>query len=150
MGMHVAAVDIAEEKLALAREEGAELTVNAATEDPAKRVTDEIGGAHGVLITAVSPKAFQQGIGMLRRHGTCVLVGLPPGDFPAPIFDVVLKRLTIRGSIVGTRKDLEEALQFAGEGKVHATVETQPLEAVNAVLERLRRGEVRGRVVLQL
>ena len=86
----------------------------------------------------------------MRRGGTCVLVGLPPGNFPAPIFDVVLKRLTIRGSIVGTRKDLQEALQFAEEGKVQATIETQPLEAINEVFGRLRRGAVQGRVVLQL
>ncbi|HEX8290166.1 MAG TPA: alcohol dehydrogenase AdhP [Pyrinomonadaceae bacterium] len=150
MGLHVAAVDVAEEKLSLARELGAELTVNAEFEDPAARIQEEIGGSHGVLITAVSPPAFRQGLGMLRRGGTCVLVGLPPGDFPAPIFDVVLKRLTVRGSIVGTRKDLQEALQFAAEGKVRSAVEAQPLEAVNEVFDRLRRGEVRGRVVLQL
>ena len=150
MGLHVAAVDVSEEKLALARELGAELTVNAEVEDPAARIQEEIGGSHGVLITAVSPPAFRQGIGMLRRGGTCVLVGLPPADFPAPIFDVVLKRLTIRGSIVGTRKDLQEALQFAAEGKVKSSVEAQPLEAVNTVFARLRRGDVRGRVVLQL
>jgi propanol-preferring alcohol dehydrogenase len=150
MGLHVAAVDVAEEKLALARELGAELTVNAEVEDPAARIQQEIGGSHGVLITAVSPPAFRQGIGMLKRGGTCVLVGLPPGDFPAPIFDVVLKRLTVRGSIVGTRKDLQEALQFAAEGKVRSSVEAQPLEAVNTVFSRLRRGDVRGRVVLQI
>ncbi|HEX8188932.1 MAG TPA: alcohol dehydrogenase AdhP [Pyrinomonadaceae bacterium] len=150
MGLHVAAVDVAEEKLALARELGAELTVNAEVEDPAAKIQEEIGGSQGVLITAVSPPAFRQGIGMLRRGGTCVLVGLPPADFPAPIFDVVLKRLTIRGSIVGTRKDLQEALQFAAEGKVKSSVEAQPLDAVNAVFARLRRGDVRGRVVLQL
>jgi propanol-preferring alcohol dehydrogenase len=150
MGLHVAAVDIADEKLALARELGAEIVVNAKVTDPAAELQRLIGGAHGVLITAVSPTAFQQGIGMLRRGGTCALVGLPPGQFPTPIFDVVLKRLTIRGSIVGTRKDLQEALQFAGEGKVRATVETQPLEAINAVFERLRGGAVQGRVVLQL
>ena len=150
MGLHVAAVDVAEEKLALARELGAELTVNAEVEDPAAKIQEEIGGSHGVLITAVSPPAFRQGIGMLRRGGTCVLVGLPPADFPAPIFDLVLKRLTIRGSIVGTRKDLQEALQFAAEGKVKSSVEAQPLEAVNTVFARLRRGDVRGRVVLQL
>ncbi len=150
MGLHVAAVDVADEKLELARELGAELTVNCASEDPAEKIQEATGGAHGVLITAVSPPAFRQGLGMLRRGGTCVLVGLPPGDFPAPIFDVVLKRLTVRGSIVGTRKDLQEALQFAAEGKVRSAVEAEPLEAVNEVFDRLRRGEVRGRVVLQL
>jgi alcohol dehydrogenase, propanol-preferring len=150
MGLHVAAVDVADDKLALARALGAEIAVNALSVDPASELHRLIGGAHGVLITAVSPTAFQQGIGMLRRGGTCALVGLPPGDFPAPIFDVVLKRLTIRGSIVGTRKDLQEALQFAAEGKIQATIEPQPLEAINEVFGRLRRGAVQGRVVLQL
>lgn len=150
MGLHVAAVDVAEEKLALARKLGAELTVNAKAEDPVAKIQESIGGSHGVLITAVSPIAFQQGVNMLRRGGTCVLNGLPPGDFPVSIFDVVLKRLTIRGSIVGTRKDMQEALQFAAEGKIKADIETQPLEAINSIFDRLRRGEVQGRVVLQL
>ena len=150
MGLHVAAVDVADEKLALAKKLGAELTFNAKTEDPVAKIQESIGGGHGVLITAVSPIAFQQGVNMLRRGGTCVLNGLPPGDFPVSIFDVVLKRLTIRGSIVGTRKDMQEALDFAAEGKVKADIETQPLEAINSIFERLRRGEVQGRVVLQL
>jgi alcohol dehydrogenase, propanol-preferring len=85
---------------------------------------------------------------MLRRGGTCVLVGLPPGDFPVSIFDVVLNRYTIRGSIVGTRLDLEEALAFAAEGKVRATIETLALESINDVFTRLRTGQVNGRVVL--
>ncbi len=150
MGLHVAAVDVDDGKLALAKRLGAEVTVNAATSDAAAEVQRAIGGAHAVLITAVSVKAFQQAVGMLRRGGTCVLNGLPPGEFPTPIFDVVLKRLTIRGSIVGTRKDLQEALQFAAEGKVKATTETQPLEAINDVFARLRKGAVQGRVVLQI
>ncbi|MEK6283438.1 MAG: alcohol dehydrogenase AdhP [Acidobacteriota bacterium] len=150
MGMHVAAVDVVDEKLALARELGAELTVNARTEDPVSRIQETIGGSHGVLITAVSPVAFQQGVNMLRRGGTCVLNGLPPGDFPVSIFDVVLKRLTIRGSIVGTRKDMQEALQFASEGKVKAIIETVALEEINSVFDRLRRGEVQGRVVVKM
>jgi propanol-preferring alcohol dehydrogenase len=150
MGMHVAAVDVSDDKLALAHSLGAELTINAAHDDPAIVIQRSIGGAHGVLITAVSSPAFSQGIGMLRPHGTCVLVGLPPGAFPTPIFDVVLKRLTIRGSIVGTRKDLQEALQFAAEGKVKTAIEVEPLEAINSVFDRLLHGQVQGRVVLQL
>ncbi|MBH9879353.1 zinc-binding dehydrogenase, partial [Clostridioides difficile] len=59
------------------------------------------GGAHGVLVTAVSPAAFSQALNLVRRKGTVSLVGLPPGDFATPIFDVVLKRITVRGSIVG-------------------------------------------------
>lgn len=150
MGRHVAAVDIADDKLALAKRLGAELTVNASEGDPAAVIQQQIGGAHGVLVTAVSPKIFRQSIDMLRRGGTCSLVGLPPGDFPTPIFDVVLKRITIRGSIVGTRKDLQESLQFAADGQALPTTELQPLEAINDVFDRLRDGHINGRVVLDL
>ena len=76
--------------------------------------------------------------------------GLPPGEFPVSIFDVVLNRYTLRGSIVGTRIDLEEALAFAADGKVKATIETQPLEAINEVFSRLKQGKVNGRVVLEM
>jgi propanol-preferring alcohol dehydrogenase len=150
MGLHVAALDVAEDKLALARELGADVTANCATEDAVAKVlavTD--GGAHGVLVTAVSPTAFAQAIACARRRGTVALVGLPPGAFPTPIFDVVLKRITVRGSIVGTRRDLSEALAFAAEGKVRATVTIEPLSEVNSVLDRLRHGKVDGRIVLR-
>lgn len=150
MGLHVAAVDIGDDKLALAQKLGAELVVNATTQDPAATIQQQIGGAHGVLVTAVSASIFRQSIDMLRRGGTCALVGLPPGEFPTPIFDVVLKRITIRGSIVGTRKDLQESLQFAAEGKAIPTVEVQPLEEIGTVFERLRHGQINGRVVLDL
>src|SRR3546814_21091143 len=82
-----------------------------------------------------------QALGMVRRGGTVALNGLPPGDFPLSIFDTVLNGITVRGSIVGTRLDLLEALAFAGEGKVHATVHTEKLENINAVFARMNRGE---------
>ena len=150
MGLHVAAVDLGPEKMALARSLGAEITIDAKTKDPPTEIQKQIGGAHGVLVTAVSTIAFQQAIGMLRRGGTCVLNGLPPGEFPVSIFDVVLNRYTIRGSIVGTRLDLQEALAFAAEGKVKANIETQPLASINHVFERLKSGKVNGRVVLAI
>lgn len=150
MGLHVAAVDLGPEKMALARSLGAEITIDAKTQDPPTEIQKQIGGAHGVLVTAVSTIAFKQAIGMLRRGGTCVLNGLPPGEFPVSIFDVVLNRYTIRGSIVGTRLDLQEALAFAAEGKVKANIETQPLASINDVFQRLKSGKVNGRVVLAL
>jgi len=150
MGLRVAAVDVGKEKLDLARKLGAEVTADAASEDPTRKIQEGTGGAHGVVVTAVSPIAFKQAVGMLRRRGTCVLVGLPPGEFPVSIFDVVLNRYTIRGSIVGTRKDLEEALAFAAQGKVKATIEQLPLESINDVFARLRQGKVNGRVVLNI
>lgn len=150
MGLHVLAVDIADDKLALAKELGAELTVNAAQEDAAAFAQKHIKGAHGALVTAVSPKAFSQALGMLRRHGTLSLNGLPPGDFPLPIFDVVLKRLTVRGSIVGTRKDLHEALDFAAEGRVKAHVHSGNLDDINTIFDTMRQGAIDGRIVLSM
>ena len=150
MGLHVAAIDIGPEKLQLARTLGAEVTVDAKEEDVVQAIQKQIGGAHGVLVTAVSLPAFKQAIGTLRRGGTCVLNGLPPGEFPVSIFDLVLNGQTIRGSIVGTRKDLEEALQFAAEGKVKATIEEQRLGSINDIFDRLKKGKVNGRIVLDI
>ncbi|WP_145012037.1 alcohol dehydrogenase AdhP [Pseudomonas oryzihabitans] len=150
MGLNVAAVDVDDKKLDLARRLGAEVTVNARQQDPAAYLKQQIGGAHGALVTAVSPKAFEQAIGMTRRGGTIALNGLPPGDFPLSIFDMVLNGTTVRGSIVGTRLDLQEALDFAGEGKVKATVSAEPLENVNAIFARMHEGGIEGRVVIDM
>ncbi|HTV05617.1 MAG TPA: alcohol dehydrogenase AdhP [Acidobacteriaceae bacterium] len=148
MGLHVAAIDIGPDKMKLARKLGAEITVDAREQDPVATIQKQIGGAHGVLVTAVSLPAFKQAVGMLRRGGTCVLNGLPPGEFPISVFNMVLNGYTLRGSIVGTRLDLDEALAFAAEGKVKATIEDQPLESINDIFDRLKAGKVNGRVVL--
>ncbi|WP_022881319.1 alcohol dehydrogenase AdhP [Gryllotalpicola ginsengisoli] len=150
MGLNVVAVDVADDKLALARELGAALTVDATTTDAAAYVQAEVGGTHGVLVTAPSEQAFTQAVGMVRRGGTVSLVGLPSGTFPVSIFDTVLNGITIRGSIVGTRADLAEALDFAGRGKVRATVTTHPFDDVNAVFDEMRAGKILGRVVLEV
>ncbi len=148
MGLNVIAVDIDDSKLDLARSLGAALTVNARKTDPIAFVKREVGGAQGVLVTAVSPKAFEQALGMVGRGGTVSLNGLPPGDFPLSIFDTVLNGITVRGSIVGTRLDLQEALDFAGDGKVKATVATDTLENINDVFTRMHHGDIQGRIVL--
>jgi propanol-preferring alcohol dehydrogenase len=146
----VIACDIDDSKLALARQLGATVTVNAMNTDPAAYLQREIEGAHGVLVTAVSPKAFEQALGMVRRGGTISLNGLPPGDFPLPIFSMVLKGITVRGSIVGTRLDLQESLDFAAQGKVKATVSTDKLENINDIFARMHEGKIEGRVVLDI
>ncbi len=150
MGLRVCAVDIDDAKLAHATALGAELVVNARTVPDAGAAVKAGtgGGTHGVLITAPSLIAFKQGVAMVRKHGTCVLVGLPAGDFPFPLFDVVANCITVRGSFVGTRKDMAEALQFAVDGKVKADIELQPLSAINDVFARLHHGDVAARVVI--
>ncbi|MET0444533.1 MAG: alcohol dehydrogenase AdhP [Pseudorhodoplanes sp.] len=151
MGLMVVALDIAEDKLELGRAAGADRAVNALSIDAVDTVLRETGGgAHGVLVTAVSTAAFAQALKMVRRKGTVSLVGLPPGEFPTPIFDVVLKRITVRGSIVGTRRDLDEAIAFAVNGKVRSKITKAPLADINAIFERMKSGKIDGRMVLDI
>lgn len=151
MGMHVVAVDVSEDKLALARQLGADAAVDARSPDAVSEVKGMTGGgADGVLVTAVSRGAFAQAVAMCGKRGTIALVGLPPGTFDLDIFDTVLSRKTIRGSIVGTRMDLIEALEFAGEGKVASHYSTDTLDNVNAIFDRMREGRIDGRIVLQM
>lgn len=150
MGMRVIAVDIADEKLDLAKRLGAEFVVNAKIDDPAEAVQEYTGGgSHGVLVTAVHPAAFGQATGMARRGGTIVFNGLPAGDFPANIFDIVLRGLTIRGSLVGTRQDLEEALDFYARGLIKPQVAECRLDDINGVLEDMRHGKIDGRIAIK-
>ena len=107
------------------------------------------GGAQGVLVTAVSPKAFAQAVGMLGRGGTMSLVGLPPGDFPLDIFGMVLNGITVRGSIVGTRLDLQELL-ISQPGQVKPRSPPGRLEDINDVFARMHKGAIEGRVVLDM
>jgi propanol-preferring alcohol dehydrogenase len=150
MGFQVIAIDVADDKLSLASRLGADMTINAATQDAVSRIQSSIRGAQGVLVTAASRAAFDQGLGMLHKRGTMSLVGLPPGTFELPIFDVVLNAKTVRGSIVGTRKDLQESLAFAGAGKVKSHFSTDRLDNINQILGAMKAGRIDGRVVLQM
>jgi len=152
MGRRVAAVDIADDKLALARKHGAEVTVNAAkSSDPAAALRDQTdGGVHGALVTAVNGHAFPQAIGALRRGGTVALNGLPPEQFPLDIFTTVLSGLTVRGSIVGTRKDMSEALDFFARGKIAPTYTMRPLDDINDIFTEMHEGHIDGRIVMKM
>lgn len=153
MGMRVAAVDIADDKLALAKSLGAEVLINGRDGDAVMAVQDQIGGAHGAVVTAVATQAFEQAIGMLRPGGTVSFIGLPGGDkdsIRASISQLVNGELSVRGSNVGTRADLAECIDFAARGLVTAKIEKQPLSAVNTIFDRMRKGEIVGRVVLAI
>ncbi|MWV62801.1 alcohol dehydrogenase AdhP [Helicobacter saguini] len=154
MGLRVAAIDVADEKLELAKRYGAEVVANAkelgeqGTID--KIVKETKGGTHGVLVTAVHPVAFKQAVGVTRRGGTVAMNGLPPGEFPVNIFNMILNGITIRGSIVGTRLDLQEAIEFAQTGRVKAHVTGTKLDSINEVFDNMRKGKIDGRMVLDM
>src|SRR5215211_5800867 len=148
-GGRVVAVDLFEEKLQLARELGAEFTVNAAREDPVAAI-QQLGGANQAIALAVAPKAFEQAYGSLRRGGTLVFVALPPdNDVTIPIFETVLNGITIVGSIVGTRTDLREVFQLHEAGKTTVIRETRPLDQVNEAIADVEAGRVPARIVLE-
>lgn len=149
MGFNVVAIDVDDSKLALAKELGADVGINALKVDVKEEVLKATGeGCHGVLVTAVSPKAFEQAVSIIRRGGTMVLNGLPPGKFDLSIFDMVLDGITVRGSIVGTRLDLKEALDIAARGKVKAHISVEPLENINDIFDRMEHGKIDGRIVI--
>jgi alcohol dehydrogenase, propanol-preferring len=153
MGLRVAAVDIDDAKLALAKSLGAEVLIDGRAGDPAKAVRDRIGGAHGAVVTAIAQSAFEQAIGMLRPAGTVTFIGLPSREKDSirmSIAALIGGELSVRGSAVGTRRDLAEAIDFAARGLVTSTVERQPLTAINDVFARMRKGQITGRVVLAL
>ncbi|TXC93457.1 alcohol dehydrogenase AdhP [Metabacillus litoralis] len=150
MGFNVIAVDIQDDKLQLASELGADLTINGFNVDPVQEIKDKVGGVQAAVSVAVTKKAFEQAYGSVKRGGTLVVVGLPNDELPIPIFDTVLNGVTVKGSIVGTRKDLQEAIDFAARGLVRTNIETQPLDSINDVFNRMEKGQINGRVVLTM
>ena len=149
-GAQVVAVDLFDEKLALARELGAAYTVNARNEDPAAAIK-ALGGADAAISLAVSPKAFEQAYGSLRRGGTLVFVGLPADNFiQLPIFETVLNGTQVRGSIVGTRVDLQEVFDLHAAGKTEVVYEKRQLEQVNEAIKEVESGQVKARLVFDL
>ena len=148
-GGRVIAVDLIDEKLELARELGAEYTVNAATEDPVAAI-QKLGGADQAIALAVSRRSFEQAFRSLRRGGTLVFVALPADNaMTLPIFETVLNGITVVGSIVGTRSDLREVFELHAAGKTTVTREVRPLSAVNEAIEDVEAGRVAARVVFQ-
>jgi alcohol dehydrogenase, propanol-preferring len=148
-GGRVVAVDLTDQKLELARELGAEFTVNAAKEDPVEAI-QRLGGADQAIALAVSPRAFEQAYGSLRRGGTLVFVALPAdNEVKLPIFETVLNGITIVGSIVGTRVDLREVFELHAAGRTHVTREVRPLAAVNEAIADVEAGRVAARIVLE-
>jgi propanol-preferring alcohol dehydrogenase len=148
-GASVVAVDLFDEKLDVARELGAEFTVNAAKEDPVAAIK-KLGGADTAVVLAVAPKAFEQAFASLRRGGTMSLVALPAENtMRLPIFETVLNGITVVGSIVGTRLDLRQVFALHAAGKTRVIREERPLEDVQHAMEDVLTGDVPARIVFR-
>jgi len=149
LGLEVSAVDVADDKLALARSLGAVNAFNAATANVVKEIR-RLGGAHIVLVTSGSKAAYDTAFYCLRPTGTLLAVGLPANEISFPSIMMAAGEVNIKASAVGTREDLKQVLALAAAGKLHCQVAARPLADVNAVFEDMRAGKIAGRVVLTM
>ncbi len=147
LGAEVTAIDIAEEKLALAKSLGASKTLNAAAADVVKELRGA-GGVHVALVTSAAKTAYDMAFYCVRPTGTLLVVGLPADNIGFPPILMAAGEIRIQASAVGTRQDLREVLSMAAKGKVRCRVGARPLAQANEVLEQLRHGKISARVVL--
>ncbi len=148
-GAEVTAIDISDEKLALAKSLGAARTLNAANADLVKEIRKS-GGVHVALVTSAAKSAYDKAFYCVRPTGTLLAVGLPAQEISFPAILMASGEIQIKASAVGTREDLRELLAMGAAGMVHCQVTTRPLEEAEETLGALGRGEVSGRVALRV
>lgn len=147
----VIAIDIQDDKLALAKESGAEITLNPGKEDVPARIHELTGGgAHSAIVVAVARSAFNQAVNSVRAGGKVVCVAVPAGELSLNIVKTVLDGIQIVGSLVGTRQDLAEAFGHALAGRVRPIVQPRKLEELNAIFREMDDGTIQGRMVIDL
>lgn len=150
MGWRVVAMDIEPSKVELATTLGADLAFDCSRRAPINRINQITGGVHGAFVAASSAKAYDHAFRLLRRGGTCALIGVPAEPISLTGFEMITREITVRGTIIGTRQDLREALQLVSEGKVRSIVEHRPLEDVTAAVEAMRDRRIAGRLLLTM
>jgi propanol-preferring alcohol dehydrogenase len=149
-GATVAAVDVIEAKLAMAKRLGAAFTINAASEDPSEAI-QRLGGADAAIVLAATPAAFEQAFASLRPNGTLVMVGLPADNtMRLPIFETVLRGIKVVGSLVGTRVDLAETFELHADQRTTIVSETRKLDDVNDAMGEVEKGQVEARLVFDM
>jgi propanol-preferring alcohol dehydrogenase len=148
-GAEVTAIDISEEKLALAKSLGATRTLNATTAEVVKEIR-RAGGMHVAIVTSAAKSAYDMAFYCVRPTGALLVVGLPAKEISFPPIMMAAGEIHIKASAVGTREDLREVLEMGAAGTIHCQVATRPLADVQQVLEQLARGEISGRVILRM
>jgi len=147
VGAEVVAIDVTKEKLDLALELGADHVVDASQVDPVEAL-GALGGVDVAIVLALAPQVFGQAFASLRRGGRLILVSLPvEGTLTVPIFDTVLKGISIIGSIVGTRQDLAEVFALHAAGRTRVVAETRKLDDANDAVDEVLAGIVPARLV---
>jgi propanol-preferring alcohol dehydrogenase len=147
LGAEILAIDVSDEKLALAKSLGAKTTLNATSTNVVKTLRGG-GGAHVVLVTSAAKAAYETAFSCVRPTGTLLVVGLPAEAICFPPILMAAGEVRIQASAVGTRQDLKEILAMAAAGQVRCCTAAHPLAQANEVLDRLRKGQVSGRIAL--
>ena len=146
---HIAVADIDPAKRDNALKAGASVAVDPRDADALAKVMAMPGGVAGALDFVGAPSTANFGIAALRRTGTYVVVGLFGGDITVSLPLVILRTIVIRGSYVGNLAELKELIGYLREGKIGTLpVEEIAMAEVNTALDRLRAGQVKGRLVL--
>ncbi|KAK7684005.1 alcohol dehydrogenase [Cerrena zonata] len=151
MGYRVLAIDGGAEKGEFTKSLGAEVYVDfTQSKDIVKDVQAATnGGPHGVINVSVSARAMSQSVAYVRSTGTVVLVGLPAGaKIEAPVFDAVVKSVSIRGSYVGNRADSAEAIDFFSRGLIKCPIKVVGLSELPHIYELMEQGKILGRYVV--
>jgi propanol-preferring alcohol dehydrogenase len=143
-----------EEKLAAAKELGADHTINVKG-----RTVDEVrkelakatgqGELDAVIDCAGAPEMIQMGFGLLSVGAHYSSVGLVGDRINIPLFPFVAREYTYHGSFWGNYNDLSEVVQLVQQGKIRHTIETIRFDEINETLDRLRSGEILGRAVIK-
>jgi alcohol dehydrogenase, propanol-preferring len=147
LGAEILAIDVSDEKLALAESLGAKTTLNASSSNVVKMLRG-MGGAHVVLVTSAAKAAYETAFSCVRPTGTLLVVGLPAEPICFPPILMAAGEVRIQASAVGTRQDLKEILAMAAARQVRCSTASYPLTRANEVLDRLRKGQVSGRIAL--
>jgi alcohol dehydrogenase, propanol-preferring len=146
-GAEVTAIDVADEKLALAKAIGASAALNACAVDVVKTLRSS-GGVHVAIVTSAAKAAYDMAFYCVRPTGTLLVVGLPAENISFPPILMAGAEIRIRASAVGTRQDVREVLAMAAAGELRCQTAPHPLSHANAVLDDLRHGRISGRAVL--
>ncbi|CAF4642568.1 unnamed protein product [Rotaria sp. Silwood2] len=113
-----------------------------------KWVRQKVGGVQATIVAVPLIQAYEEAFKSVKRGGRIVAIGLPAGKMSISAIDCILREIQLIGSTVGTRKDLQEALELAKLRKIMCKVEKRKLEEINQIFDDMLNNKISGRVVI--
>jgi len=145
MGAEVTMLSTSRAKEADARKLGAHAF--ALTSD--ESTFEKLAGHFNLIVNTISaPHDYNKYLGMLKPHGTMVLVGAPPESIPVSAFSLIFGNKRLVGSLIGGIAETQEMLDYCGEHEIVSEVEVIPAQKINEAYERMLKGDVRYRFVI--